>query len=257
MFNNLDTRSVTFNLIAINVLLFFASAIIPPLNNLLSLHYIFNKHGFLEQLYTAGNDMVSLYPNLYSFAQGAYYYRQAGEFMPFQIITHMFMHGSLTHIFFNMFGLFMFGYTLERVWGARRYMVFYFVTGFGAVVLHMIVQALLVYQAAGSVDPTMALLEANPDAWGTYFSSSLGASGALFGLLTAFALLFPNTEMYLMFVPVPIKAKYLVGVYILMELYLGFTMHGADNVGHFAHLGGALFGFLLVKYWNKNRNSLY
>ncbi len=253
---NIDTRSVTFNLIMVNVLLFIVCNIRPELGNILSLHYFFNNHDYLRLLYTHSVD-VTPYPNLSAFAQSAYYYGSAGTFMPLQIITHMFMHGSISHIFFNMFGLFTIGIILERVWGAQRYLLFYFITGFGAVVLHMMVQGFMIYSATGSVNPTLEMLEAHPGAWSTYFSSTVGASGALFGVLTAFAVLFPNTELYLMFIPVPIKAKYFVTVYILIELYLGISMYGGDNVAHFAHLGGALFGFLLVKFWNKNRNSLY
>jgi membrane associated rhomboid family serine protease len=235
MFNNIDTKSVTFNLIVMNVLLYIISNLFPSLYQYLSLHYIFNTHHYLEH----------------------------SNFLPIQIITHMFMHAPLEssigigHIFFNMFGLFMFGSILERVWGAQRFLLFYMITGFGAVVLHMAVQMILVLNYTGVIDPTIAMLNSHPEAMGTYFTPTVGASGAIFGLLTAFALLFPNTELYLMFIPVPVRAKYFVTFYILMELYLGFSMYGGDNVAHFAHLGGALFGFLLVRYWNKNRNSLY
>lgn len=256
MFNNIDTRSVTFNLIVINVLLFVVCSIRPELQHFLSLHYFFNKHDYLQALYNGSID-ASQFPNLNQFAQQAYYYGSAGTFMPIQIITHMFMHGSMGHIFFNMFGLLTIGIVLERVWGAQRFLTFYMITGFGAVILHMLVQAFLIFKATGSIDPSMALLESHPQAWSTYFSSTVGASGALFGVLTAFAMLFPNTELYLMFIPIPIKAKYFVAVYILVELYLGVAMYGGDNVAHFAHLGGALFGFLLVKYWNRNTNSFY
>lgn len=256
MFNNIDTRSVTFNIIMTNVVLFAICYFIPHLNSLLSLHYFFNKHDYLQSLYNGTID-ASQFPNLSAFAQQAYYYGERGGFLPIQIITHMFMHGSVSHIFFNMFGLLMLGSILEKVWGPHRYLLFYLTTGFGAVLLHMAVQAFLVYQATGSINPTMAMLESSPDAWGTYFSSTVGASGALFGVLTAFGVLFPNTELYIMFIPIPIKAKYFVIFYILMELYLGVAMYGGDNVAHFAHLGGALFGFILVKYWNKDRNSLY
>lgn len=256
MFNNIDTRSVTFNIIMTNVVLFAICYFIPHLNSILSLHYFFNKHDYLQVLYNGSID-ASQFPNLNAFAQQAYYYGERGSFLPVQIITHMFMHGSISHIFFNMFGLFTLGIVLERVWGANRYLLFYITTGFGAVILHMAVQAFLVYRATGSIDPSMAMLENNPEAWSTYFSSTVGASGALFGVLTAFGMLFPNTELYLMFIPIPIKAKYFVIFYILIELYLGVAMYGGDNVAHFAHLGGALFGFILVNYWNRNRNSLF
>lgn len=257
MQTNIDTRSVTFNIILINVVLFIVSSFKPDIGNFLSLHYFFNNHGYLASLVT--NDFLSLkYPELSALAQQYSYYNHTGNFLPVQIISHMFMHGGIGHLFFNMFGLYMLGSILERFWGPQRFLLFYFVTGFGAVVLHMIVQGLLVYQATGTVNPTMALLEVHPEVWATYFSTTVGASGAIFGVLTAFATLFPNTELYIMFIPVPVKAKYFVTVYIVYELWQGFAMNGSDNVAHFAHLGGALFGFLIVKYWNRNnRNSLY
>ena len=145
-----------------------------------------------------------------------------------------------THIIFNMFGVWMFGSRLEQVWGAKKYLTFYFITGLGAAALHM---ALLSYYAYQGVDISN--------------SSVLGASGALFGILVAFAYYWPNTELYIMFIPVPIKAKYLVGGYAAYELIAGVGGF-QTGVAHFAHLGGALFGFLLVKYWNKtNRKTLY
>ncbi len=257
MQNQIDTRSITFNIIMVNVLVFVVSVIKPGIGNYLSLHYFFNNHHYLSSLVTS--DFLSgKYPELSALAREYSYYDHTGGFLPIQIISHMFMHGGIGHLFFNMFGLFMLGHILERLWGPQRFLLFYFVTGFGAVVLHMFVQGLLVYQATGTVNPSMALLEAHPEAWSTYFSTTVGASGAIFGILTAFATLFPNTELYVMFIPVPVKAKYFVSVYILIELWQGFAMNGGDNVAHFAHLGGALFGFLIVKYWNRNnRNSLY
>lgn len=230
MFDNINTRSITFNLIAINVLLFVASYLYPALNDFLSLHYLFNKHGYIEGV----------------------------GFQPYQIITHMFMHGGIAHIFFNMFALLSFGAVLERVWGEKRFLLFYLITGFGAVVLHMGVQMLIIYNATGYVDPSVQQLEAAGNvAIIEYLTRTVGASGAIFGLLTAFAMLFPNTELMLLFIPFPVKAKYFVPIYIAIELYLGIARYGGDNIAHFAHLGGALFGFILVKIWNRNRNSLY
>jgi rhomboid-like protein len=228
MFNNINTRSVTFNLIVINFLFFFATLLHPQLEEILSLHYFFNTHHYVP-------DSVG--------------------FQPYQILTHMFMHGGWMHIIFNMWGLFLFGTILEQVWGPKRFLEFYLITGFGAVLLHMAVQMFMVYQATGSVDPSIAMLNAHPEALTTYVVPTLGASGAIFGVATAFAMLFPNTELMIIPIPFPIKAKYLMPLYILAELFFG--IRGGDNVAHFAHLGGALFGFLLVKYWNRNRNSLY
>ncbi|MBL7799173.1 MAG: rhomboid family intramembrane serine protease [Chitinophagales bacterium] len=239
MFNtnnrSIDTRSVVFNLIAINVLLFVASQMIDSLNDLLSLHYVFNTHDFIKRLDPT----------------------ESSSFQPFQLVTHMFMHGNLGHIFSNMFALFMFGSILERFWGGQRFLFFYLSTGFGAVLLHMLVQVYLVYDATGMVDPLFSALEQHPEIAGTYFSNTVGASGAVFGILVAFGMLFPNTELMLMFFPVPIKAKYFVSMYVLWEIYRGISMSHGDNVAHFAHLGGALFGYILVKIWNKNRTTLY
>ncbi len=239
MFNtnnrSIDTRSVVFNLIAVNVLLFLASQMIDSLNDMLSLHYIFNTHDFIKRVDPSANS----------------------SFQPFQLVTHMFMHGNLGHIFSNMFALFMFGSILERFWGGQRFLIFYLSTGFGAVVLHMVVQVYLMYSATGTIDPALSALELHSEIVSTYFSNTVGASGAVFGILVAFGMLFPNTELMLMFFPVPIKAKYFVSMYVVWEIYRGISMSHGDNVAHFAHLGGALFGYILVKIWNKNRTTLY
>lgn len=257
MQNQIDTRSITFNIILINVVVFVVSILKPGIGNYLSLHYFFNNHGYAAQLANSSFN-YDKYPNLSAWVMQGFSDNDYGNFLPIQLISHMFMHGGWGHLFFNMFGLYMLGSILERIWGPQRYLLFYFATGFGAVVLHMLVQGIMVYQATGTPNPTMALLELHPEIWNTYFSTTVGASGAIFGVLTAFATLFPNTELYIMFIPVPVKAKYFVTVYIIYELWQGFAMNGGDNVAHFAHLGGALFGFLIVKYWNRNnRNSLY
>jgi rhomboid-like protein len=169
----------------------------------------------------------------------------------------MFMHGGWAHIIFNMWGLFMFGSILEQVWGPQRFLIFYIITGLGAVLLHMLVQVFLVQHATGTVDPSIAMLNDNAAAAGVYVSQTLGASGAIFGVATGFATLFPNTEMMIIPIPVPIKAKYLIPLYIAVEFFLGVSRFQGDNVAHFAHLGGALFGFILVKIWNRNRTHLY
>lgn len=226
---NINTRSVTFNLVAINVIVFLATMRSATFTDYLSLHYLFNTHHF----------------------------DQGVGFQPFQIITHMFMHGSIGHIFFNMWGLYMFGNILEHVWGPRRFLAFYFITGLGAVVLHMGVQIFMMIKMTGTADPSIAMLNANPDAVALYVSQTLGASGAIFGVATAFATLFPNTELMIIPIPIPVKAKYLMPVYILIELSLGLAQHQGDNVAHFAHLGGALFGYLLVKYWNRDNTHFY
>lgn len=223
MFDNLNTRSVTFNLIIINALVYFATTM------------------FGEKMY----ELFSLF------------YPASPYFKPMQLITHMFMHGNLGHLFSNMFALFIFGTVLERVWGPQRFLFFYFTTGLGAMVLHTAVQAWMIHNFTGSFAPSMEILNQMPEATGIYMTPTVGASGAIFGILIAFGVLFPNTELYLMFVPIPIKAKYFVSLYFAWELYRGIAMSQGDNVAHFAHVGGAVFGFLLVKYWNRNRNTFY
>ncbi len=223
MFNNINTRSVTFNLIAINVLMFIITLLV-------------------------GEKMYELF---------ALFYPASPLFKPMQLISHMFMHGGLAHLFFNMFALFMFGTVLEQVWGAKRFLLFYFITGLGAMLLHTCVQAWILHNYTGSFAPSIELLNEFQEAAATYVTPTVGASGAIFGILIAFGTLFPNTELYLMFIPVPVKAKYFVTIYVVIELYQGMAMNPGDNVAHFAHLGGALFGFLLVKLWNKNRNTFY
>jgi rhomboid-like protein len=162
------------------------------------------------------------YLALYSFATNA--------FEPYQIVTHMFLHGGLGHIFFNMFGLFMFGRVLESVLGSRKFFILYFLSGLGAAALQLFVYYL---QDAPAI--------------------MIGASGAVLGILAAFAVMFPNVELMIIFLPIPIKAKYLVPIYAVFELFFGIANFKADNIAHFAHLGGALVGFILVMIWKKNQ----
>jgi membrane associated rhomboid family serine protease len=156
-------------------------------------------------------------------------------FQPYQIVTHMFMHADVGHLFFNMFALFMFGPPLESAWGPKRFLSFYLITGFGALLLHMIVSYFEMQ------NPEMAYLVNIP---------VLGASGAVFGLLAGFGMLFPNSRIMLLIPPIPMKAKYFVIIYAVIELFLGVSNFNT-GVAHFAHLGGALFGFLLILYWRR------
>jgi membrane associated rhomboid family serine protease len=184
------------------------------------------------------------------------HYPQSEAFKPYQIITYMFMHGNLTHILMNMFALWMFGTNIENYWGGKRFLIFYLITGLGAAFIHYIVLYF------SSVMPTLHEIEAlqtmgtidNADAVKTAFYNSIppvvGASGAVFGLLLAFGMLFPEQMIYIYFA-IPIKAKYFVILYGLIELFTGIHNSSADNVAHFAHLGGMLFGFILIKYWRK------
>ncbi len=192
-----------------------------------------------------------------------FFYPSSPNFHVWQIITYMFMHGGWEHILFNMFALYTFGVILENVWGTQRFLYFYFLTGIGAIILQTGVQAWEVYHITGSLNSNILL---DPTIFGSASEKlyiinnypTVGASGAIFGLLLAFGVLFPNTELYLFFVPIPIKAKYLVSGYILLELWMGIKQNPGDNVAHFAHLGGALFGYLILRYWNsRNYKNFY
>jgi rhomboid-like protein len=194
----------------------------------------------------------------------AAHYFNAPSFKVWQIITYMFMHGGFMHIFFNMFALYVFGPALEYTMGPNRFLQFYFITGIGALVLQMAVQAFEVYQVLGTFTVphgNIGPFYAQPgfeQLAGVYGSSIVGASGAIFGLLVAFGMLFPNVELFIMFIPIPVKAKYVVIGYILFELFGGLRPSAGDSVAHFAHLGGALFGFILIKIWGMRRpNNFY
>ena len=164
----------------------------------------------------------------------AMFFPTSEYFKPFQIVTHMFMHGNVGHLFFNMFGLFMFGPPLESVWGAKRFLGFYLITGFGALGLHLLATYVEMSMMGGS--PYLINVP------------MLGASGAIFGLLAGFGMIFPNATIMLLFPPIPMKAKYFVLIYAVIELFLGVSNFNA-GVAHFAHVGGAIFGVLLVLYW--------
>ena len=204
---------------------------------------------------------------------GAYYWGSE-NFEPYQIITHMFMHDNrgLMHILFNMFALVMFGSQIERVWGPKRFLTYYLICGLGSYVLHNIVtmveiqpylemlsnDQLAIYNETGSVytnwpEPTHKIL------FGTENIPLVGASGAIFGLLAAFAWLFPNTELMLLFPPIPIKAKWFVLMYGGLEIYLGYQAFGsqAGGIAHFAHIGGALIGLIMLLIWQKNKTKFY
>ncbi|MBV42731.1 MAG: rhomboid family intramembrane serine protease [Crocinitomicaceae bacterium] len=185
-------------------------------------------------------------------------------FQPWQVITHMFMHGGLGHIFFNMFALYMFGSQLERLWGPQRFLNYYIISGLGGFFLHEFFIGLDFYQTYGTFFPDRSQLvpDGMSDMQAVYileatFGRVVGASGAVFGILLAFGLLFPNTKLMLLFPPIPIKAKYFVMGYGLIELGLALDNGSGDNVAHFAHLGGMLFGYILLKRWQKERGTFY
>jgi rhomboid-like protein len=186
------------------------------------------------------------------------HYFDSPLFKPWQPITYMFFHGGWFHIIFNMFALYSFGAVVEYSMGPKRFLIFYFACGLGGIALQLVVQAFEVHAITGSFTIASSDLEASYLAYGSkaqelyniYHSSMVGASGAIFGLLIAFGMTYPNTELMIMFVPVPVKAKYLMPVYVLIELSLGVSQVQGDDVAHFAHLGGALIGFILVKVWH-------
>lgn len=179
-------------------------------------------------------------------------------FRPHQIVTHIFMHGSFGHLFFNMFALWMFGQTLENYFGSKRFLIFYIVSGLGAALLHLGVlyfELQPVWEAFQSLPPEQqAEYVASP--LFRLNTATLGASGAVFGCLAAFGYLFPNTLIYVYFL-LPIKAKWFVLIYAGLELWMGVRNSAGDNVAHFAHLGGALAGFILVLIWKRNRRHFY
>lgn len=175
-------------------------------------------------------------------------------FKPYQLVTHMFMHGGFMHIFFNMFALWMFGAPLENVWGPKRFLSFYLITGLGAAFLHQGVNAYEIYQlkeayAAGDMSAYQNIM------WKMAIPT-VGASGAVYGVLMAFGMLYPNTKLLIYFL-FPVKAKYVVLFLGGLALYMGFQNNPADNVAHFAHLGGMLFGFILIKIWQRDRRRFY
>ncbi|AVI49751.1 rhomboid family intramembrane serine protease [Pukyongia salina] len=202
------------------------------------------------------------------------YYFDNPNFQIWQPITHMFMHGGLWHILFNMYALWAFGTPLEMRWGRKKFLFFYFSAGLGAALIHSLVnyynvstvsEALiqagwspteLANYLAGDNGGSRAVLESvSMDSIERMAESfnipAVGASGAIYGILVAFAIMFPNIELMLIFLPIPIKAKYFVPGLIVMDLVFGFT-GSAMGIAHWAHIGGALFGFIMAWYWKKN-----
>ena len=175
---------------------------------------------------------------------------KASDFRIYQIFTYMFMHASFGHLFFNMFALWMFGNTLENLWGSKRFLLFYMVCGIGAGLCQELVQYIQ-YATSLAQYETVNLGGSRIIPMASYLNmmTTVGASGAIYGLLLAFGMMFPNSMIYFYFL-IPIKAKWFVIGYAVIELITGLT--GVDNVAHFAHLGGMLFGLLLILYWKKN-----
>jgi len=195
----------------------------------------------------------------------ALHYFENDKFLISQLVTHMFMHGSPSHILFNMFGLWMFGSPLEQMWGKKKFLFFYFSAGLGAAALQMLVYDIQV-QALYDVIETNNLSLNDPNVLLNYMTQSdynqalssfnsvmVGASGAIYGVLVAFAFSFPNSKLMLLFPPIPVKAKYFVPLLILIDLFFGLSSFSIGSIAHFAHIGGALIGLVMVMYWKKNQ----
>lgn len=229
----------------------------PVVKNLIIINVLFLLATWVLQ--PRGIDLVEFF---------GMHYPESEKFKLHQIITHMFMHSpsGIAHIFFNMFALWMFGQILENVWGPKRFLIYYLITGIGAGIIQMLVTEIRIQSLITDIDPQlyeMVIREGlEIKKGGQNFvdpiagelnnlinTSTVGASGAVFGILLAFGMLFPNARLMLLIPPVPIKAKYMVMIYGALELYLGISNNPADNVAHFAHLGGMLFGFFLIKMW--------
>ncbi len=179
----------------------------------------------------------------------------ADNFNLVQLFTYMFMHGGFTHLFFNMFAVWMFGRILEQVWGPKRFLFYYILCGVGAGVIQELVQFIhyeVTLSAFDSINTGTAII---PMSEYLNLMTTVGASGSVYAILLAFGMTFPNQQIFIFPLPVPIKAKYFVIGYALIELYSGFANSANDNVAHFAHLGGMIFGFILIMYWRKKNNN--
>jgi membrane associated rhomboid family serine protease len=205
----LQLTTVVKNIIIINVIFFFAT-------------FVFENMG------------VDLKANL------SCYYFESDFFRPWQLITHMFMHDNLAHIFFNMYAVVIFGPALESKMGPKRFLFYYLSCGFGALLLHMGVEFIEIRQAMSRGETSFEV------------SRVLGASGAVFGILIAFGMLYAELRLRLLFPPIEIKAKWLVVIYGAIELVMAIRNSPNDHIAHYAHLGGMLFGFIMIKYWKRN-----
>ena len=219
--NNLPT--ITKNLLIINVLCFFGGVVARrygiDLNDVLGLHFF-----------------------------------MASDFKPFQLVTYMFMHADFQHIFFNMFAVWMFGRTLEMVLGAKRFLTYYMVCGIGAGLVQELVQYIQYAMELSHYDGVNTGLAVIPMEEYLNLMTTVGASGAVYGILLAFGMLFPNSQMFVFPLPFPVKAKFFVIGYAIIELVSGLGSSG-DGVAHFAHLGGMIFGLFLIVYWRKKKNN--
>ncbi len=220
------TTPIVLNLIIINALVFLAQS----------------ASGDMDQLNRV-NDLFALH------------HYKSTEFRPYQLVTHMFMHGGLFHLLFNMLALWMFGAMIERIWGPKRFLIFYLVCGLGAALAQLGSYTYDYWQidhsalSADLYDQYQTALRLN---------CTVGASGAIMGVLAAFGYLFPNTKLFIMPIPFPVKAKWAIIGIIALDVFGGISRTPNDNIAHFAHVGGALIGFLIVLYWNKtNKQTFY
>lgn len=243
--------------------------ITPTVKQLLIINAIF---------YVCSNFLGNVDANYKMFSM---YYYENPNFRFWQPFTHMFMHAQLpnfAHILFNMFGLYSFGSALEQIWGSKKFLFFYISCGLGAALVHTLVS---VYQMNGAIDVLVQNGFSTADVYSIlgqgkfnvqwqeiltksdfehltngYIGTVVGASGAIYGIIVAFAFMFPNAELALLFVPVPIKAKYFVPGLVIFDLFsgvTGFSIFGGGNIAHFAHVGGAFFGFVMMWIWKKNQ----
>ena len=267
----------------------FLSTIPPVVKNLIIINVIMLLVTWVAQ--TTFNVDLNRILGLYS--------PNSPNFKPYQFVTHMFMHGGMFHLFFNMFALYMFGRILEQVWGGKRFLFYYLATGLGAAAIHLLVNYLHLNSIQN--DAIAMLNTPSPESFAAFVSRhfpeyydqvyanfldkwfvsptnpifieqasqytqqllqlqleipTVGASGTVYGVLLAFGMLFPNTILMLLIPPIPIKAKWMVIIYGGLELFLGLTQPGS-SIAHFAHLGGMIFGFILIRYWRTRKDMFY
>jgi len=187
------------------------------------------------------------------------HYWESAKFNPAQLVTYSFMHGGIGHIFFNMFALYMFGGVLEQLWGTKRFLFYYLLTGVGAGLVQELFWTIEFHSAIAQINSAIssdvlnapALIEQKRAFLNALIT--IGASGSVFGLLLAFGWLFPEVRLMMLFIPIPIKARVFVLLYGVAELFLGVAQFSGDNIAHFAHLGGMLFGAILILFWKKKK----
>lgn len=223
----------------------FQQRITPAVLNLI----IINAIVFVAQMMFGGLNDESRVTDLF-----ALHHYKSDEFRIYQVITHMFMHASFLHILFNMFALWMFGTAVERIWGPKRFLIFYFLCGIGAALVQMASYAYNYH--------TIDAMSLNPEQMNQYqqmlrMNATVGASGAIMGVVAAYGYMFPDNRMLIMPIPVPVKAKWAVLGIIAIDVFSGIAGSPGDNVAHFAHVGGALTGFLIVYFQNRGKRMTY